>query len=224
MKINWKLITDGTLTITACLGWGMFFGGIYGIYKHYFTPNPIQTTTQPILAPAVLPANDEANFTFAVNFLLSNEGGYSNVLQDKGGETNFGIASNYITGVDVKTLSRADAIKIYKTKYWEGTQIPFIEDNFLRTKFFDTAVLVGYTTATILLQRALQCTGLEVVDDGIFGKKTLRNVNECKNPFGLQWAFIAHISNYMKDIVERDATQKIFLQGWLTRIHDVVGD
>lgn len=221
MKINWKLFLDGTFIVIACIGWGMFFAVIY---KHYTTPNPIQTTTQPILTPAVLPANDEANFTFAVNFLLSNEGGYSNVIQDKGGETNFGIASNYITGVDVKTLSRADAIKIYKTKYWEGTQIPFIEDNFLRTKFFDTAVLLGYTTATILLQRALQCTGLEVVDDGIFGKKTLRNVNECKNPFGLQWAFIAHISNYMKDIVERDATQKVFLQGWLTRIHDVVGD
>lgn len=216
------MMNDNIKNILIGFLFGITLAGVIGFFKFYDPlPNPAMATAN--ITP-IVPINDADNFNYAVNFLLSNEGGYSNLTQDKGGATNFGITTHFEPGVDIKALTREDAIKIYKSKYWDGTQIPFINDNFLRTKFFDTSILMGYHAATILLQRALQATGLEVLDDGIFGKKTLKNVNECKNSFGLQWAFIAHISNYIKDIVERDPTQKVFLQGWMARIHDVVGD
>lgn len=47
------------------------------------------------------------------------EGGYSNDPDDRGGETNFGIAANFNPGVDVKKLTKQDAMNIYNKNYYQ---------------------------------------------------------------------------------------------------------
>lgn len=47
------------------------------------------------------------------------EGGYSNDPDDRGGETNFGIAANFNPGVDVKKLTKQDAMDIYNRNYYQ---------------------------------------------------------------------------------------------------------
>ncbi len=166
----------------------------------------------------------EKNFKEAVAFVLSKEGIYSIHTQDKGGVTKYGITTTSNPEIDIETLSESQAIEIYKQQYWDKTLIPMIEDKNLRIKFFDASVNVGYVQATKLLQRALNCTGVESIVDGVFGKKTLANVNKCKNSFGLQYAFIAFLVNFYDDLVQRDPRQAVFLTGWMNRAHDVVGD
>ena len=46
------------------------------------------------------------------------EGGYSNDPDDSGGETNFGIAKNFNPGVDVKNITKQDAMNIFRDKYY----------------------------------------------------------------------------------------------------------
>lgn len=45
--------------------------------------------------------------------------GYVSDPDDPGGETKFGIAAVYNPAVDIKKLTLADAVGIYKTKYWD---------------------------------------------------------------------------------------------------------
>jgi lysozyme family protein len=61
------------------------------------------------------------DFEIAVNFTLQKEGGYHKDPLDPGGETNFGISKRYNPEVDIKNLTRAKAIEIYRRKYWQAT-------------------------------------------------------------------------------------------------------
>jgi lysozyme family protein len=58
-------------------------------------------------------------FQSAVKFLLDHEGGYVNNPNDPGGETNYGISKRMYPDVDVRNLSIADAMSIYKRDYWD---------------------------------------------------------------------------------------------------------
>jgi len=56
----------------------------------------------------------------AIEFVLSKEGGYVNDPKDPGGETNFGISKKQFPDVDIKTLTKEQAVEIYKRVYWVG--------------------------------------------------------------------------------------------------------
>lgn len=68
------------------------------------------------------------NFDQSFQYLLVDEGGYTNDPSDSGGATNLGITIKdyrmYIkkdaTPADVKTLTVAQAKTIYKSKYWDA--------------------------------------------------------------------------------------------------------
>lgn len=63
----------------------------------------------------------------AIKFTLKEEGGYGNDSRDPGGPTNYGITiadvRKYVkpgaTAQDVKNLTQAQAISIYRNKYWK---------------------------------------------------------------------------------------------------------
>ena len=58
--------------------------------------------------------------------VLHHEGGYVNAPQDPGGETKFGISKRAYPNVDIKNLSRKQAIKIYYDDYWIKTGVVFL--------------------------------------------------------------------------------------------------
>jgi lysozyme family protein len=87
-------------------------------------------------------------FESAVNFVIDqNEGGSKFVPNDNGrGPTKFGINATANPGVDIENLTRAQAVSIYKSKYWDaigGDNLPPA----LAFAAFDAAVNQGVPNA-----------------------------------------------------------------------------
>lgn len=164
------------------------------------------------------------DFNAIVEYTLKKEGGYVDDNVDKGGETNFGISKASHPNVNVKNLTKEEAIEIYRKKYWDSTNIDKIHDQRIAQKLFDMSVLMGQKQAVILLQRALLASGRDVLIDGDLGRITVRKTNECKNREGLLWCFIGEIANYFRDVVQYDPSQKRFLDGWNNRAYDDFDD
>lgn len=105
------------------------------------------------------------DFKKAVEFVLKHEGYYSNDSKDPGGETKFGISKRAYPSVDIKNLTRDDAIAIYYRDYWEA--LPKRLPECVHSALFDCAVNTGISRAIKLLQGALK-----VKPDGVWGEKS----------------------------------------------------
>lgn len=55
----------------------------------------------------------------AIDFVLRWEGGYVNHSADPGGETNFGISKNSYPDLDIRNLTKEQAVAIYERDYWQ---------------------------------------------------------------------------------------------------------
>ena len=106
-------------------------------------------------------------FDVAINRLLTNEGGYVNNPSAPGGETKWGISQRSYPNLDIASLTRDQAIAIYKTDFWDkidGDAMPAG----VGFQALDFAVNSGISTAMRALQRAIG-----VADDGVFGPVSL---------------------------------------------------
>ncbi len=145
-------------------------------------------------------------FEKAVTFVLAYEGGYSHDERDPGGETNFGISKRSYPSLNIKTLTRDDAIAIYQRDYWNACKCGQLPSP-IALMVFDCAVNQGVATAAYLLQEAVG-----VQQDGIVGTMTIaaaRRIN-------LKTA----ISSYFAGRCQRYATAKnvhIYGKGWFKR-------
>ncbi len=106
-------------------------------------------------------------FDRAVAFVLRIEGVWSDDPADDGGPTKWGIASRAHPAINLSTLTRDQAIAIYRREYWAACRCDEVAPA-LAVALFDCAVNQGPRTAVTLLQRALG-----VRDDGDFGLLTL---------------------------------------------------
>jgi lysozyme family protein len=78
----------------------------------------------------------------AMSFMFSWEGGYSNDLDDAGGETNFGISKRAYPNEDIKNMTKERATELYVRDYWNACncgELPYPLD----IVCFDTAVNMG---------------------------------------------------------------------------------
>ena len=55
-----------------------------------------------------------SRFKDAIDVILAQEGGYSNDSEDPGGETQWGISKRSYPSINIRELSRAQAIEIYR--------------------------------------------------------------------------------------------------------------
>lgn len=140
--------------------------------------------------------------------------GYVNIKQDRGGETKYGIAQNANPEISVRDLDLAGAMNLYYDEYWINgrcDKLPYP----VALIHFDGCINHGVGRANKILQEAL---GVGV--DGVIGNQTLSAANQV-----LPEEIIEKISdirtNFYNRIVQRDATQSIFLNGWLGRISRV---
>lgn len=150
-----------------------------------------------------------SNFDKAINHILKHEGGYVNDKADPGGETNFGICKRVYPSLDIRSLTKEQAIEIYRRDYWRSymDMMPYT----IAAKLFDASVNMGHGQANKLLQRAA-----EVEADGVIGHNSLLAINAIPEATLLP-NFVEQISNFYRNLAGRKPQMAKFLKGWLKR-------
>lgn len=152
------------------------------------------------------------------------EGGTSNHPADKGGLTMAGVTQTTYDGYrrrkglplrQVTQSTPAERSEIYRSQYWtsvRGDELPPPLDLVI----FDMAVNSGPDRAIKTLQRALGVTA-----DGAFGNQTLRALQEdtaAGQVNNLVRQVLEEREAFYRGLVAKDASQKVFLTGWLNRL------
>ena len=158
---------------------------------------------------------NDAEFQKILNeYIIPNEGGYSNRLNDRGKKTNYGISQKTYYNEDIPNLTRERANTIiYRDFYdWNGlNKLPYPIRGFV--------VDYGMPTSPLnAIQTVHKVIGLPP-NGNIIGKDTLGKLeNYTEDDYN------NFLNNYRKemykyyyDLVEKDATQKENLRGWLNR-------
>lgn len=146
-------------------------------------------------------------FDAIISRVLANEGGYTNNPNDPGGETNFGISKRAYPQLNIATISRADAVEIYRRDFWvriHGDELP----QAVAYQALDAAVNHGIDTTVRMLQRALG-----VADDGHFGPVTLAAVAHADSR-----DVVLNFNAERLDFYARLSTFAAFGRGWTRRI------
>lgn len=157
------------------------------------------------------------NFDRSLAAVLKHEGGYVDHPSDPGGATNLGITratlasfrGRAVSKAEVKALTRAEAAKIYRARYWDsikGDDLPAGID----FAVFDYAVNSGTGRAARCLQ---QVVGAKV--DGWIGGNSLATVR-ARNPSAVIGAFCARRMSFL----ERLKTFRVFGKGWTRRVNE----
>jgi Glycosyl hydrolase 108 len=131
----------------------------------------------------------DERFTKAMQWLFEAEGVYSNDPVDRGGETKYGISKRSYPDLDIKNLTKEQAIAIYYKDFW----LPLNPD-----KYDESTLIVLFDTA---------------VNHGLGRAKSwIKTVDGNWNQF------LQKRMAFYKQIVERDPPQKRFLHGWQNRL------
>lgn len=147
-----------------------------------------------------------SSFDTAIARVLKNEGGYVNHVNDPGGETNFGISKRSYPNVDIKNLTREQAIEIYRRDFWQAVHADEMPAA-VTYQALDFAVNSGISTAIRKLQWAAG-----VVDDGHWGPVT-RAAVAAVAPAQLLLRFIAARLDFQRKL----STWPTFGNGWAGR-------
>lgn len=107
-----------------------------------------------------------SNFDRFIDRVLGHEGRYANDPNDPGGETNWGISKRSYPNLDIKALTRDQAVAIYRADFWARVHADEMPAE-LAFQALDFAVNSGPETALRYLQRVIG-----VADDGHWGPIT----------------------------------------------------
>jgi len=156
-------------------------------------------------------------FLAAVERVLANEGGYSSNPADPGGATKFGISARSYPELDIATLTRDAAVKIYWNEWWLRfgfAQLPAA----IAAKTFDLAVNMGAAPAIQCLQRALRACGCPVTEDGALGPSTAV-ASRRADPAALTAALRSELAAHYRMVASKQKCGADFLKGWLNRAY-----
>lgn len=156
-----------------------------------------------------------ARFDLAVGKVLWLEGGYVDDPDDPGGETKYGISKRAYPHLNIKELTREQAVEIYREDYWR-TLWEKIEDQETASELLDFAVVAGAGTAVGRLQRALNIIGAGLAEDGILGPATLAAINAA-DPVRLLREFRTEQIVRAVKLGEGRPALKKFLRNWIWR-------
>ncbi len=131
------------------------------------------------------------SFEIAISRVLGNEGGYVNDPADPGGETQWGISKRAYPQLDIRSLTREQAVEIYRHDFWLRVHADEMPEP-LQFQALDFAVNSGIETAVRKLQLAAG-----VADDGHWGPVTRAAVSAA-NPLVITLDFIAARLDFMR--------------------------
>lgn len=161
------------------------------------------------------------DFDFAIDFVFAVEGYISNHKADAGGYTKYGIAQKSHPNIIVKNLTLDGAKAIYQKEYWLACRCNEMPRN-VGLYVMDFAVNSGTATAAKALQRCVNFltsgkNDAPLVVDGKIGQKTIEAVQKV-DPNALTAALHAHRSTFFINLVKKNSTQRVFLNGWMNRL------
>lgn len=160
-----------------------------------------------------------ADFRPAVEKILTYEGGYVNDPADYGGETNFGISKRSYPNLDIKALTKEDAIAIYYRDYWCRFLGDKLASQAVAEELLDSAVNMGWCRSVKFLQEALNLlTDNSLLVDGLVGPKTIDAANAYKYAGALVKVLNGLQFERYRQIIEADPTQRKFFRSWLARV------
>jgi len=148
-----------------------------------------------------------SHFNDFIGRILAHEGGYVNDPRDPGGETNWGISKRSYPRVDIKNLSRKEAVEIYRRDFWNKLQCDKLPPA-VAFQLMDAAINHGHKNAVRWLQRAIN-----VNEDGIVGPVTLFYANRLP-PALLALAF----NSARLDFYASLKTFHTYARGWSRRV------
>jgi len=138
-------------------------------------------------------------FELIIAKVLKHEGGYINDPDDLGGETKYGITKLRYPNLDIKNLTKEEAIEIYRRDFYIPLKIDEFKNINLALNYMDMAVNAGKTNATKILTEAKEIAAQNPASDIVEIYKDLRR-------------------EYYKKVATYRNNQK-FLAGWLNRVN-----
>lgn len=172
--------------------------------------------------------------------IVAREGGFVNDPDDPGEATKYGVTihtmrrlgldltGDGVVGVaDVRRLSRAQAVDIFITHYFERPRIDAVPVA-LQASLFDMYVNAG-GNAVKILQRLLREMGYDVAVDGAVGPQTLGAVRRAAAPDAvvLRDAYGVARRNYYFRLADRRVASRKYARtrsggkgGWIKRAED----
>ena len=158
--------------------------------------------------------------------VLGNEGGYQNLKTDSGnfingkncGGTNFGITCRDHPGVDVKSLTKDSAAKIYEKNEWAEIRGAEIKSPYISYKLLDLAVNMGSQTAVILLEKTINELNGTAADFPLTGRITaaqIKWVNEYTQDLTHRQLFVTTLKLHAMVRYLRIAKKRPALKGFL---------
>jgi uncharacterized protein with LGFP repeats len=207
--LNFDAVANGTAVYDQVTGknddrWFRIQGTNNWVASALINGNPGQS----VIPSTTTPSNTSSDFSKALQFTLGWEGGYSNNPSDYGGATNYGITQGTYTNSrsnkglgykSVSSITKEEAQDIYYQDYWLAPGCDKLSEK-LAICHFDASVNSGSGNSQKFLNAA-QNTGGNEIDKA----RAYCNARE---------SFYYGIVNY-------DASQKIFLQGWLNRLNNL---
>lgn len=154
------------------------------------------------------------------------EGGFVNHKYDRGGATNKGITIGTFARYradrglekpsvdDLRDISDEEWMDVLKTYYWDRWRADDINNQSIAN------LLVDWLWASGVYGIKYPQQVLGVVSDGIVGKNTLGAVNNYPDAEELFERLWNRRKDHFEAIVRNNATQGVFLRGWLNRLND----
>ncbi len=174
--------------------------------------------------------------------ILRREGGFVNDPDDPGGATNFGVTlgtmrrlgldldeNGAVDVADVRALTRAQAVEIYKKEYFHKPGIDRLPGA-LQATVFDMYVNAGSAAVTIL-QRLLGEFGFPVAVDGVLGPQTFGAAEAALGvaPEHLADAYGIERRNYYYRLADRRPSSRKYARrrdggkgGWIARAEEFI--
>ncbi|GAA6157892.1 holin-associated N-acetylmuramidase [Ruegeria sp. HU-ET01832] len=174
--------------------------------------------------------------------IVSREGGFADDPDDPGGVTKYGVTihtmrrlgldltgDEFITGQDVKRLSKTQAVDIFVSHYFKGPRLGMLPE-VLQPSVFDMYVNAG-AQAVKILQYLLRKMDFKITVDGVVGPQTAKasKTAALPDPIALRDAYGVARRNYYFRIADGRVASRKYARtqtgrkgGWIRRAEEFV--